>query len=84
MMPISLHEAPTLERVGYPRTGPVGSVYQPTAYFPTKEQRIPMTPLPPASNFKAQEFPVSIYDRQIGGFGNPLDVYAPNLNTGSR
>lgn len=68
-------------------SGGVGSVYQPTGFFP-RTQTVPPTRqwgIPPASNFKAQEFPVKVYNRQAGGaFGNPLNVYAPNANSGSR
>lgn len=55
--------------------GPVGSIYQPTRYFP-KDERAGIIaggngPVPGPSNFQGQERPRTLWNT-VANFGNPL------------
>jgi hypothetical protein len=60
--------------------GPVGSIYQPSSFFPRNQTagKITMTPLPPASNFGAQKFPNRVWNT-VANFGNALNIFRPKF-----
>jgi hypothetical protein len=56
--------------------GPVGSIYQPTSFFPRDNAagQISMSPVPPSSNFGSQSFPKRLWN-SVANFGNALNIF---------
>lgn len=63
-----------------PVNRPVGSIYQPTAFFPRDNRAgfISLAAPPPASNFGSQYFPAPVWNT-IARLGNALNIFKPNV-----
>ena len=76
MMPVMASDVAATLSPRFPGFGPVGSVYQPTAYFPTNQNAnvIAQSGVPPSSNFRGISFPPNMWNSNYNP-GNPLAIY---------
>lgn len=61
---------------GNPVQSPVGSVLQPTSYFPVNNNngKISQGPIPAASNFKSVSIPRRAWNT-VANFGNTMNIF---------